>query len=175
MQRGKQWTPRSMRCHMFVWLQHMPMRGSPTWGKASTGPNVYRTNPRAQEPQTGEERLKLAVHTATLTAAAKTLAQRLALRECGTLQIMHLTMQINLQRDIEGPCSNRERPCSNSNKIRTLVHELQFDNSNQQVRSKQPCPHCPPGANNPCVHGQKVSPETLLVRALVSNTLWAIT
>ena len=38
------------RCHMFVWLytcmlhiQHMPMRGSPTWGKTSTGPNVYRS------------------------------------------------------------------------------------------------------------------------------------
>ena len=30
---------------MFVWLQHMPMRGSPTWGKNSTGPNVYRPEP----------------------------------------------------------------------------------------------------------------------------------
>ena len=46
------------RCHMFVWLytcmlhiQHMPMRGSPTWGKTSTGPNVYRVLPRNGSPQ----------------------------------------------------------------------------------------------------------------------------
>ena len=42
---------------MFVWLytcmlhiQHMPMRGSPTWGKTSTGPNVYRSGRRAARP-----------------------------------------------------------------------------------------------------------------------------
>ena len=42
---------------------------------------------------------------------------------------------------------------------------LERDNNNQQVRAKQPCPHCPPGAKPAWPRSKKVSPETLLSRA----------